>query len=284
MNRDLVLGVLSITVCGLLALAAGQLSWQGRPVAGDRSASAAEARAWRRLWLPLFPSLLAFAALIGWAAQEPAMTDELLRPVAFALAIPPTLLLLRTAVRAIGALRPLKVSPPAATVGLLRPRIIVSAALHDRLDERALAAAMAHELAHARNRDPLRIWLAQVAADLQWPSREAVKRLDDWHRALELSRDEEARRGGTQGEDLAAAIICASRLGTSVIGSATATLTTAEMDLSVRIRRLLDPLPPYRPRGRLLVAIIFVGCAIAACGLGLHFGDAIVRPLPIVAL
>ena len=82
----------------------------------------------------------------------------------------------------------------AATVALLRPRVVVCETFGAQLDEHALAAALAHEQAHARHRDPLRIWLAQIVTDLQWPLSGARARFEQWLFALELARDEEAPR------------------------------------------------------------------------------------------
>jgi hypothetical protein len=284
MSRDFVLCTLSVCLCGLLTLAVAHVPLGGGSFRAGRSASAAEVRAWHRLWLPLLPALLVLGVLVGWAVQEPATTDEMLRPLAFALAIPPALLVLRASVRGIGALRSVGAPLAAATVGLVRPRVLVSAALRERLDPSALNAALAHEHAHVRHRDPLRIWLAQLVTDLQWPSRGAVDRLRDWQRALELARDEEARRQGAKGEDLAAAIILATRLGPPDPRTATATLTGPAIELTMRVHRLLDPLPPPSRDGRLLVGLVVVVGVLAACGAGLHFGDALVRALPIVAV
>ena len=74
-----------------------------------------------------------------------------------------------------------------------------------------IRAALAHERAHASNRDPLRIWLAQLITDLQWPWPGAQRRLDAWLDALELARDDEARANGADGAELAAAVLASVR-------------------------------------------------------------------------
>jgi beta-lactamase regulating signal transducer with metallopeptidase domain len=74
----------------------------------------------------------------------------------------------------------------------LRPWVLSSPYLAKTLDDRTIEAALEHERAHARHHDPLRIWLAQLATDLQWPWPQAHKRFQLWILALELARDEEA--------------------------------------------------------------------------------------------
>ena len=71
-----------------------------------------------------------------------------------------------------GAPRP-RERPTAVTVGLVRPRVRIDERLRDAVPAPSLAAVQAHEEAHARHRDPLRIWLAQTITDLQWPGRHA---------------------------------------------------------------------------------------------------------------
>jgi hypothetical protein len=286
MSRNLVVLVLSFCVGGTLTFAAGQLSpTRTGGARADEGAGVLERHSWLALWAPLFPALLAIASLLGWAAQEPTVTDELLHPLAFVLAAPFALRALRAAARAVGALRPPRLDLPAVTIGLLRPRVVVSSRLRAELAPAGMAAVHAHERAHALHRDPLRIWLAQVATDLQGSSPGARERLSWWMAALELARDEEARRSGVAGEDLATALVVAARIGPSVAATAgaVATLSVAEADFAARVHRLLAPLPPDERGSRGLVAAFAVGAAVAAAGaLGLHFGDVIVRALPVV--
>lgn len=283
MSRDLVLCTLVLCVCGLLAIAVGLLPFARRRAGAPRTAADDEAEAWRRLWLPLLPASCALAALLGWAAQEPTQTDELLRPLAFALAAPLGVVMLRAGLRAARALIPPTVERHAVTAGLLRPHVMVSPTLQRALDARALAAVWAHERAHARHRDPLRVCLAQLATDLQWPSRRAAHRLHAWRRSMEIARDEEARREGTDGADLATAILAAARLETTANRHGVA-LTGAELDLTARIHRLLEPLAaPAARRRSLLPWLAFAGLIVAGAA-GICFGDDLVRALPIVTI
>jgi hypothetical protein len=148
---------------------------------------------------------------------------------------------LRALVRAAWALRSSRSRPVAGTVGMWRPRVVLKEELIARLDADALSAVRAHEDAHVRHRDPLRIWLGQFATDLQWPWPCARNRFEQWRRVLELARDEEARLSGTDGADLAAAILLATRLSTA--GSRGAALVDPPICMQDRIARLLAPLP-----------------------------------------
>ena len=210
------------------------------------------------------------------------MTDEPLRPIVVVVAIPAALLLLRSIWRALGALRRPSVFPALATIGILRPRIVVAEGLDEILDRAALDAAMAHERAHASHRDPLRIWLAQMATDLQWPNTFAQRRFDQWLSALELARDEEARVAGAPGEDLAAAIVAVARMHYPM-SRGLAGLTGSEASLAARVHRLLGP----PPTTLLSPSIVTPVCVFVLLAMGLVFGvtngDTFLRALPFVA-
>src|SRR5262249_41912742 len=160
----------------------------------------------RRVCLPVLPTVLGLALLAGWALQEPEQTDEVVSRVAVWLALLFAPGWIRACSRAVRSLRSPPKSITAATVGMLRPRVVISTQLEQMVDSHALAAAREHESAHARHADPLRIWLAQVATDLQWPGPAAPARLRAWREALEFARDDEARSRGADGADLAEAI------------------------------------------------------------------------------
>jgi Zn-dependent protease with chaperone function len=274
-SRDLVLAGLVLIVCGALAWAPGLL-----PATSGRS----ERATWWRLWGPLLPAATALALLVGWALQEPSTTDELLRPAAALAALPVALVWARATWRAVRALSA-RVDAPAAVVGLLRPRVEIDARLAEVVSSAGMEAARAHEEAHARHRDPLRIWLAQLATDLQWPFGGAAARLAAWLDALELARDDEARRAGARGEDLAEALVGAARLSTSQSTrlAAVARLDGPSRALAARVERLLAPLEPERRPARRRVAVLAVTATLlAAAWLGFAHGDLALRALPFV--
>jgi hypothetical protein len=281
-NRDLVLAAIVLIVCGALAWLPGLL-----PAAGLAAASseARERAGWRRLWVPLLPAAAALALFVGWAFQEPSQTDELLSPATAALALPLAVVWMRATARAIRSLLDRGAGVPAAVVGLLRPRIVIDPAFGASLDDAARAAVIAHERAHAQHRDPLRIWLAQIATDLQWPFAAPRDRFDHWLEAVELARDDEARRAGVRGEDLASALVSAARIARHPRPRALALLDAPGAALATRIDRLLRPLErqaasgPRRAWLALAVLVITVAGAVLA---GWTCGDLFLRALPFV--
>jgi hypothetical protein len=278
-NRDVVVATMVIVLAGGGAWLAGWIPARFAAEAPDVSARDIERRTWRQLWLPLLPSAMALATMLGWRLQEPAVTDEPLRPLAVLVALPLALVWVRAIARACWALRPPRKMPPIATVGLWRPQIVVAKGLDDTLDAESLAAAIAHERAHVRRRDPLRIWLAQMATDVQGPF--AKRRFAAWADALELARDEEARVEGVPGEDLAAAVVAVAKLAVPARG-ALAALTGTEASLSLRVRRLLEPLPVRRWRRSAFLPCL-LGMAVAlGIAVGLRCGDAVLRVLPFI--
>ena len=283
MSRELVLATMVLVLCGTGAWLASWLP--GAMQAGDRSAQSGrqiEAAAWRRIWLTMLPAGVALATLFGWALQEPGETDERLLPTAAFVAIPIGVLWLRCAVRACLALRSPREAPPIATVGLLTPEVIVTEEVRDTLDPAALAAALAHERVHARHRDPLRIWLAQIATDLQWPSPSARRRFEHWLTSLELARDEEARLDGAAGEDLAAAVVTVARMPWHAPAGPVAGLTGAETSLASRVHRLLAPVPLDEGGRSVLLPLAVLAVLVAGVAVGIAYGDDVLRALPFI--
>jgi hypothetical protein len=279
MNRDLVLSAIVLIVCGALAWLPGLVPAVGLTIT---SSAARERAGWRRLWLPLLPAATALALFVGWALQEPSQTDELLSPATVALALPLGIVWLRAALRAIRALLDRGDGLPAAVLGLLRPRIVIDPVFSASLDEAAREAVIAHERAHARHRDPLRIWLAQIVTDLQWPFAAPRDRFDHWLEALELARDDEARHTGVRGEDLASALVSAARIPRGPRLGALALLETSAAALAARIDRLLQPLDGETAVGPRRVWLTFAALAAAAALAGWTRGDLFLRALPFV--
>lgn len=271
MDREIVLACLLAFEAGITALAAGWL-----PASRDGQARASgrylERLAWRRLWLPLVPAALGGALLFGWALREPSEA-EVIPAWVFMVAIPGASLSARMAVRVVRALRQAAGDPPAATVGLWNPRVIVSPRLFAVLDVGALSAVRAHEGAHARHHDPFRSLIARAAADLQWPWPAAAERLRAWRNALELARDEEARASGAEGADLAAAVVAAARLAVATPAAAVG-ISRQDEFLRERVQRLLLPLPPEPPAPRGFGAL-FLTALTAAVFLGAQLGEAV---------
>lgn len=278
MDRELVLAILAALLCGGAVTICAPWTVTS-PMASD--SRIAERQAWRRLWMPFLPALLIMAALLGWALKEPANAERVPNPL-LACALPFAALFLRAAWRALRALRVARQNLAAATVGLLRPRIVIAHQLRQALDAAAVDAVLEHEKAHARHFDPLRLWLAQIATDALWPWPSARSRLMGWKRALELARDDEARLRGVSGADLAAAILAVVRINSGA-PQAAAMLGGDEAFVQLRVARLLRPLDIVAPQkersARWLLAaaaVIAVGVAVAT---GSEFGEHAVRVL-----
>ena len=291
MGRETLLTLLLLLFGGL---AAQPLSLLPRRPPPDEAPRIAERRAWIALWLPVVPTMLAAAWLCGWALREPdpvhARFDH---GVVIAASLPFAWIALRAALRAAWVLLlPDPADLPICTVGLLRPRILFSPFLARALDEEQIRAAWAHEQAHARHFDPLRIWLAQIATDLQWPWPEAPRRLQRWLRILECARDDEARESGASGVDLAAAIVATARRLPSTPRRARpgrgAQALVALLDdpalLQLRVARLLAPAPqgdtPEVARRLGDPALLGIAAVVLAVSLalGVVYGHALVHP------
>ena len=276
MDRELLLLALLCLVPGPLAIGVGFLRFPLQRTSSI-SASRLEGRTWRALWYPLLPAILSFAAILGWVSREPANAEALPALVIFA-GVPSAMLLLRVILFAARTARYRATNKATGTVGILRPRILIADDLRDVLDEHALLAVVAHERAHSRHRDPLRLWLARIVTELQGRSRAAVERYDEWRHAVELARDEEARRSGIRGEDLACAVLEATKLAAVPSPSLVRLLSSDRLQerIDVLLRPLppLDLLPPWRSTLRsIAVTTLLVGCVAA----GSAWGELVVR-------
>ena len=278
MERECFLSILVAFLGGMMIMACGW--WPAYDVGGG-SARCLEGLRWRHIWLPLVPALIIAAWLCGWALAEPDPTPEEASILLRLASVPFALLFGRAAIRAVWSLVRDEGDVVIATVGLLRPWVLFSPYLAKTLDDRTIEAALAHERAHARHRDPFRIWLAQLATDLQWPWPQAQKRFGLWILALELARDEEARNSGVDGSDLATAILASARVGRQAILPANAALIGDPSTLKERISRLLEPLPLDAPQMRTVTwsAVVLIPVLLGAIGFGSVFGERVVGTL-----
>jgi len=153
--------------------------------------------------------------------------------------------------------------------------------LAKRLDDRAIEAALEHERAHVRHRDPLRIRAAQLVTDLQGPWPSAQHRLTSWLAALEEARDDEARAAGVEGADLAAALVGSLRFQSARRYTGVGLIAQPQV-VQARIARLLRPLVdavPPRESSRIAIAALLVLTLGLAVGLGIACGERVIRPL-----
>ena len=259
----------------------GVVVWLVALAMGRAQHRALEHRAWWRLVFPLFSGLVMIAFLVGWAIQEPDPADERVGLALGLVAVVTGLITLRAIVRSVTALRlSSDAQVPLGTVGFVKPRVIVSEALRRIASREILAAGLAHEAAHVEHRDPLRIWVAQLAADLQWPIPGTARRFSAWLLALEAQRDDEAVASGVAPEDLAEAILIAARLQRGAPVTAANVLGAGD-GIAWRVRRLLATDRSVVPVSH--AAAMWISCTavvIAAVGLGISYGDAVVGSLP----
>jgi hypothetical protein len=175
---------------------------------------------------------------------------------------------------------------PAFTVGFLAPRIYVSEALAEHLEEDELAALIAHEGAHVARRDPLRLsFFRALACALFWLP--ALRRLaDDLSDEAELAADAVAARGRPL--VLASAILGVARWSSVEASPAVSTVAVGFVRnrlLECRVRRLAGEATPARThvtRRSLLGAaaalvVVWTSGMIMAHPLPAHAEDAHVR-------
>lgn len=283
MERELELMILSTVLCSVSAWAAA--AGLHRPDEG-RTSHARERRLWWRLWWPVVVAGFVFAFLVGWALQEADPTNERMSACWAVPAVMAGMAGLRAVARALRSAWAGRCGGhPIATVGLVRPRVVVSDRFRASVSPAELEAALAHERAHVRSCDPLRVWLAQVACDLQWPVPGAHERFNAWLTALEMRRDVEAVNTGASSLDLAAAIVGAARRGIGRGGPAAATLTPRPSDVEARVRALVHMETGVVPqeRSRVLMRLpplALGGAVLLTVLLGTRLGEDLIRALP----
>ncbi len=289
MGRETLLSLLLLLFGGLAAQPL--VLWPLHPMDNAAPPQRAERQLWIRLWLPVLPILVVAAWLGGWALREPdPVHTRFDHGVLVAACLPFAWIALRAALRAAWALLHEPAELPVCTAGLWRPRVLFSPFFARTLEDAQIAAAWAHEQAHVRHRDPLRIWLAQLATDLQWPWPSASRRFQRWLEVLEYARDDEARRGGTSGVDLASAILATARRSVTAPargGQGRAALDAALLGQGValqrRLARLLAPLPeaaPQEPPAGLSDAEalgVVLGVLVLSCALGATYGPQVLH-------
>lgn len=293
MERESLLGILVMLLGGALLQLFALWPWR---VAREAPPGELERRTWIGLWLPVVPTLLVAAGLLGWALQESEPVRDPFGPgVLLAIWAPFGLVFLRATARAAWALASRAADCAVSTVGLIRPQVVFSPFLAKQLEEGVIRAALAHERSHALHRDPLRIWIAQLVTDLQWPWPSAKLRFEAWLDALELARDDEARASGVDGADLAAAVLASVRFlshlrpqesgrfkGTQL---AHARLTGDSRALRNRVSLLLAPVPEVghraaqRPGMLDAAGYLLIPTLLTAVLLGVVYGERLVRPL-----
>ncbi len=123
---------------------------------------------------------------------------------------------------------------PAFTTGWWRPRVFVARDLSERLTTLELEAVLAHEAAHVRRRDPLRLFLMRTLATVLFWLPALARLVSDLADEWEISADDAAAR--THALPLASAIL---RLAGADVGPPEPAVGFQRTDLLARrIRRL----------------------------------------------
>ncbi len=274
MDREFILALLLAGAATLI----GGLVVPGSGALGPSSGALRERMAFRRLLSPLAPAVVLLAGLAGFALVETEAVEaaEVVPTTAILLALAFGVVVVRAVARAAVSMLRVQSTRTAAVMGLLRPHTCIAEAFARSLTAGERAAVQLHEEAHVRHKDPLRLWLGQIVADLQWPAPAAVERLAAWRFALELARDDEARSHGIEGADLAAAVLKAARIEGGQCGPMVG-LTGEAAHLRERVERLLAPLAGDTEQARETphVPVFFATLALAfPCGAA--FGERLI--------
>ena len=164
---------------------------------------------------------------------------------------------------------------PAATpfcfvAGLFSPRIFVSSAAWERLDEEERAAMLAHERAHVDQGDVWRRSALDVFAVLGAPLF-AARLMDQWSRATERLCDHRAAAAVGEPETVARALVSLTRAGANRTSALAACFVPTGSDVVERVEALLagkgDGSPVARRIGVaavFLVVLVLIGSTTLA--------------------
>ncbi|MEF8793897.1 hypothetical protein [Thiohalorhabdus sp.] len=158
--------------------------------------------------------------------------------------------------------------PVAATVGLLRPTVLFSRCLLDHLSPQQDSVVHAHEAAHQRRRDPLRLALARLgtAGHLPGTGRTLYRELG---LAVERAADEAAARTVGDRLTVAEALLAVARL--RPVSAPGAELTGDPLE--ARVQALLEESPAgLKPWWGVGLILAGVGLALFAFSPQLHHG------------
>ena len=158
--------------------------------------------------------------------------------------------------------------PVAATVGLMRPAVLLSRGLLDRLSPQASRAVRAHEAAHRRRRDPLRLALGRWGTSLHLPGTgRALYR--EFDLAVERAADEAAARRVGDRVTVAEALLSVARFRPATAPGP----GFGEGPVEVRVRALLEDAPKdRRPRRAVGSALAGLAMALLAFSPQFHHG------------
>lgn len=160
--------------------------------------------------------------------------------------------------------------------GYLKPTIYASADVMRHLEPEEFKAALAHEVSHAKRRDPLRLlWLGSCPDFLQ------LFRLDDpWRRAFSRACEFAADAGASRGNpevalDLASALLKVARLRTfrplsaeALADVAVSSAFSSRVDLQARVEALANPSSEASAPGVGVRPWMWAAAAVLLCAAG----------------
>jgi len=134
---------------------------------------------------------------------------------------------------------PTMILPVMTAAGILRPRVLLSAAAESVLSANELRAALNHEVAHVRHRDNLKKLLLRFVVFPGMAGLEA-----EWLEATEMAADDAAVSNASEALDLAAALIKLSRLAPVEFGHVDPAILTTLVHspaavVNTRVERLI---------------------------------------------
>ncbi|OPH53314.1 hypothetical protein BC351_05400 [Paenibacillus ferrarius] len=157
-------------------------------------------------------------------------------------------------------------APIAMTVGLWKPRILLSTGLLDMLEPNELKAVIEHEKCHVRYRDPLAGLLLSTLSKAMWYIPIFAWLAEKYPIMIELRADKYAISQMKQSLDLGSALLKLLRQAPTPQIISLSHASFAETSMNVRIQHILDPQmklslhwPLIRMASSLLIVIVLNG-------------------------
>jgi Zn-dependent protease with chaperone function len=130
-------------------------------------------------------------------------------------------------------------APVAFTMGLWKPRIILSTGLMKLLDHNELKAVIYHEMYHQKHRDPVKTFVLTLFAAVMWYLPILKWFRHQYNIVREVMADHYAVNRLGSGKDLGGALVKMLKYGRTA--SMPVAVSFSDTSINYRIRRLLDP-------------------------------------------
>ena len=150
----------------------------------------------------------------------------------------------------------------ALTLGVIRPRIVVSTGLLQSLEQSELDAVMEHEKFHLQHRDPLAIFLLSMLSISMWYIPLFRWVLDKYKIMIEIMADQFAMSTNCSAKDLGSALLKMLKLQGQVPGPSVSYASFAETSINLRIMHILEPQTQLSLRMPLLRTLISIAALL----------------------